>query len=230
MVVAEGDKATCAALRQPSYATLITDGGALDELLREVESAEVAAAEAVAAAAAVAEAAEAAEDEDPEDAAAGSKKRKRRRNRASHHNADVSIISQRGALAANLAATLLRGAFAAAPPLAFVRHVTDECGTGGGARARRDGGGNNRGCSSSSHRATSGYHRFEFERGWECTYALGDRGVADSEGLGRRWRLGAMLATAWGVNSGGGVQPPRSPEPSPYGGGIHVKKRARVVL
>jgi hypothetical protein len=72
---------------------------------------------------------------------------------------------QRGAQAASLAATLLRGAFAAAPPVAFVRHVADECGTG------RGGGGGGGGAGGRHSR-----HRFTFERAWEGM-RLGDGGV-----------------------------------------------------
>jgi hypothetical protein len=258
--VADGDRATCAALRQPVYAALFVDGGALDELLNEVGAAEAAAAAVAAeveaaaeaaavAAAAAAEAVAAAEAEaageslEDDGARDGGVKKRKRKGAASSGGDSALIINQRGALAASLAATLLRGAFAAASPIAFVRHVTDECGSG----ARVAGGGRGGGRHSR--------HRFRFERAWE-DMRLGDSGEGDNEGVPRCWQLAAVLSDAWGVvgtagagrvgsgvamkdvggagresgtgGEGHGRQSTLSPEPPT--GGIHVKKRARVIL
>ena len=207
---AAGDDATRAAMRRPAYAALLSPGGALEELADALAEAEAdAEAEAEADAAAKADTnANADAEANASDGDGATRFPKRRRVSGDETRGDGGVVGARGAIAAALAATLLRAAFAATPPLAFVRHVVDLCGTGRGT-------------------GTGMTHRFKFEREWEGM-RLADGGVADSEGAGRAWRLGAMLREAWGAGSAaaaGGAATSAAPSPV-----ARAKKRARVVL
>ena len=207
---AAGDDATRAAMRRPAYAAFLSPGGALEELADALAEAE-AKAEAEADAAAKADTnaeANADAEANASDGDGATRFPKRRRVSGDEPGGDGGVVGARGAIAAALAATLLRAAFAATPPLAFVRHVVDLCGTGRGT-------------------GTGMTHRFKFEREWEGM-RLADGGVADSEGAGRVWRLGAMLREAWGAGSAaaaGGAATSAAPSPV-----ARAKKRARVVL
>jgi nucleolar pre-ribosomal-associated protein 1 len=123
--VAPGDEAAVAAAATPAYGALLAAGGALDELVAAAEAAE---AEAEAEAEKEANEKETSPEEEGEEGHAGSRrdvaKRRARRVAAEGFVGGVALRG-RGATAAALAATLLRGVFAGAPPDAFLQHVED---------------------------------------------------------------------------------------------------------
>ena len=127
--VAPGDEAAVAAAATPAYGALLATGGALDELVAAAEAAEAEAeAEAEKEAEKEANEKETSPEEEGEERHAGSRrdvaKRRARRVAAEGFVGGVALRG-RGATAAALAATLLRGVFAGAPPDAFLRHVED---------------------------------------------------------------------------------------------------------
>jgi hypothetical protein len=95
----------------------------------------------------------------------------------------------RGLLAAELAGTMLRGAFAGVPPVAFARHVADTA-TG----------------------SSSGSFRFRFVAEWKSP---GREWPADDDDAGGKnaWRLADALADA-GVCAAPAPKPPAPPSPA----------------
>ena len=112
---AAGDDATRAAMRRPAYAALLSPGGALEELADALAEAEAdAEAEAEADAAAKADTnANADAEANASDGDGATRFPKRRRVSGDEPRGDGGVVGARGAIAAALAATLLRAAFAA---------------------------------------------------------------------------------------------------------------------
>ena len=202
---AAGDDATRAAMRRPAYAALLSPGGALEELADALAEAEAdAEAEAEADAAAKADTnANADAEANASDGDGATRFPKRRRVSGDETRGDGGVVGARGAIAAALAATLLRAAFAAAAP-AFVRHVVD-------LRAGRDGDGND------------AQVQVRTRVGGDATGGRRRR-IAR-----RRARVAARRDTARGVGrrSARRRRAATSAAPSPV---ARAKKRARVVL